>query len=234
MFAKYRWSKSIDTVTGEGAGGYTNQFYPIDQGLADRGPSDFDVTHSFLITGLWDLPFPGSKDSLAGKVLGGWHIDGTFQFHSGYPWSAVSGNNCPPVPSGATICPALPRAYNGQGGSDYSTSTFQKAGGNFPQGGAAYFDTSAPGPPFVKRNSFRGPRYSGIDMSLAKTTRIPFFGHEGAGLDFRANFFNLFNKLNLVPFGYNTDSTNITNPRFGQAGSALAGRVIEFQTRLTF
>ena len=231
MFAKYRWSKSMDTVTGEGAGSYTNQFYPPNQSLGDYGPSDFDVTHNFLITSLWDIPFPGSKEGMANKVLGGWHLDGTFQFHSGYPWSAVTGN-CTPVPSGAGICPSLPRAYNGQGGSDFSTSTFQKAGGNFPLGGTAYFDTSAPGPPFVHRNSFRGPRYQSIDVSLAKATKLPF--REGANLDFRANFFNLFNKLNLIPFAYNSDQTVITSPHFGQASGALAGRVIEFQTRLSF
>jgi hypothetical protein len=234
MFAKYRWSKSIDDVTGEGAGSYTNQFYPINQSLADRGPSDFDTTHNLQIIGMWDVPFPGDKNSWAGRLLGGWHVDPTYQFHSGFPWSAVSGANCPPVPQGGTICPALPRSYNGQGGTDYSNSTFQKKGGNFPLGGPSYFDISAPGPPFVKRNSFRGPRYQVLDVSLGKETHIPFVTTEGARLDFRANFFNAFNKLDLIPFSYNTDSTNIQNPRFGEAGGALAGRVIEFQTRLTF
>ncbi len=236
MFAKYRWAKSIDEVTGEGAGSYTNQFYPINQSLGDRGPSDFDTTHSFMIAGLWDIPFPGSKGTWASKLLGGWHIDPTFQVHSGFPWSPVSGNNCPPVPQGGTICPALPRAYLGGAGNDYSTSTFQKPGGNFPNGAPTYFDTSTPGPPFVKRNSFRGPRYSAFDVGVGKETRLPFVTSEGATLDFRANIFNLFNKLNLIPFAYNSDSTNITSccSRFGQAGGALAGRVIEFQTRLTF
>jgi hypothetical protein len=63
---------------------------------------------------------------------------------------------------------------------------------------------------------------------------VPFITKEGAKFDFRANFFNLFNKLNLTGFGYNSPSTNITNSDFGMAGSAFAGRVIEFQTRLTF
>jgi hypothetical protein len=234
MYAKYRWSKSMDTVTGEGAGGYTNQFYPINQNAADLGPSDFDATQSFMLSALYDLPFPGNKDGVAYKLLGGWHLDPIYQFHSGFPWSAVQGNSCPPVPQGGTICPALPRAYLGGAGQDYSTSTFQKQGGNFPNGGPAYFDISAPGPPFVKRNSFRGPRYQAFDVSLGKETRVPFITKEGAKFDFRANFFNLFNKLNLTGFGYNSPSTNITNSDFGMAGSAFAGRVIEFQTRLTF
>jgi hypothetical protein len=233
MFAKYRWSKSIDTVTGEGAGSYTNQFYPPFQSLGDRGPSDFDATHNFMLTGLWDLPFVGSRNSWAYKLLGGWHLDPTYQFHSGYPWSAVTGN-CTPVPNGANICPSLPRGYLGGAGSDYTTSTFQKKGGNFSKGGPAYFDTSAPGPPFVKRNSFRGPRYQTFDVSMGKETRFPFIYGEDARLDFRANFFNLFNKLNLTGFGYNTPSTNITSSFFGMAGGAFSGRVIDFQARLSF
>jgi len=234
MYAKYRWAKSMDTVTGEGAGSYTNQFYPINQNLGDLGPSDFDATHSFMVTGLWDLPFPGSKEGLMNKVLGGWHLDPIYQFHTGYPWSAVQGAQCPPVPQGGTICPALPTAYLGGAGQDFSTSTFQKPGGNFPKGGPAYFDLSKAGPPFVKRNSFRGPRYQTFDLSLGKETKVPFITSEGAKFTFRANFFNLFNKLNLTGFGYNTPSTNIQNSNFGMAGTAFAGRVVEFQTRLTF
>jgi hypothetical protein len=187
-----------------------------------------------MLFAVWDLPFPGNRDSWTYKALGGWHLDPSFQFHSGFPWSAVSGNNCPPVPNGSTICPALPRAYNGKGGTDYSNSTFEKPNGNFQGGGASYFDTSAPGPPFVKRNSFRGPRFQSIDMSLGKETGVPWVTREGAKLDFRANLFNMFNKTNLTGFGYNSASTNITNPYFGTAGSAFAGRVIEFQTRLSF
>ncbi|MBI3646371.1 MAG: TonB-dependent receptor [Acidobacteriales bacterium] len=235
MFAKYRWSKSMDTVTGEGAGGYTNQFYPLNQNAGDFGPSDFDATHSFSLSALWDLPFPGSKDSWTYKLLGGWHIDPTFQFHSGFPWSAVMGWGCPPVPSGTNnICPSLPKAYLGGAGQDYSTSTFQKPGGNFPNGGSAYFDMTSSGPPFVKRNSFRGPRYQAFDVSLGKETRVPFITGEGARIDFRANFFNLFNKLNLNGFGYSTPSTNIRDNHFGTAGGAFAGRVVEFQARLNF
>jgi hypothetical protein len=71
-------------------------------------------------------------------------------------------------------------------------------------------------------------------MSFVKSTPVPFFKNESAKLDLRVNFFNLFNKLNLQPFGGRSASTNISDPHFGQALGALAGRVIEFQTRLAF
>jgi hypothetical protein len=71
-------------------------------------------------------------------------------------------------------------------------------------------------------------------MSFAKSTPIPFIRREGAKLDLRVNFFNLFNKLNLIPFGRNANNVSINDTHFGQASGALAGRVIEFQTRLVF
>jgi len=50
----------------------------------------------------------------------------------------------------------------------------------------------------------------------------------------KANFFNVFNFLNLQPFGFNTDSTNVTNPSFGKALMGLSGRVVEIQGRINF
>jgi len=243
FFAKYSLSASKDTLTGEGAGAQTNQFYPVDQRY-DMGPSDFDAKHNLLFTAMYDLPIFRHRNDLVGRVLGGWHIDGTFQFHSGFPWSPKAwGANCLPIPAGGTLCPALPTAAYGGWGDSSSTSTFQQPGGNFPalypggvfdpNGWQTYFGLGT-GVPAVNRNSFRGPRYSTVDLSLAKTTRIPFITKEGASWEFRANFYNAFNKLNLRPFGYFDGSTIITDPHFGEASGALAGRVIEFQTRLNF
>jgi hypothetical protein len=75
-------------------------------------------------------------------------------------------------------------------------------------------------------------------MTMGKHTLLPSSMHlgEGAALDLRANFFNIFNMLNLPPFQTggqsNTDFTNSND--FGHALSGLSGRVIEFQIRLSF
>ena len=86
------------------------------------------------------------------------------------------------------------------------------------------------------RNSFRGPRFFSVDLSLVKQTRLPKFVSLGeeAKLDFRANLFNAFNKLNLRQFGFAESGTVVEDNRFGRSGGALAGRVIEFQARLSF
>jgi len=248
FFGKYQFSQSMDAGSWEGAGGQRDPYYPVNQ-TWDYGPSDFDVTHNMLFTALYDLPILRGRNDVVGKAFGGWRIDGTYQFHSGFPWSPVENSNCPPSPSAGPLCPALAAAYLGGAGSDFSTDSFKKPGGNFSgivtggncpatfgptSVGFLYFDGCTIGPPFVHRNSFRGPRYQGIDMSFVKSTAIPFIRSEGAKLDLRVNFFNLFNKLNLIPFGKNDSSTSLNSNHFGQASGALAGRVIEFQTRLTF
>jgi hypothetical protein len=53
-------------------------------------------------------------------------------------------------------------------------------------------------------------------------------------LEVKANFFNVFNMLNLQNFGFASASTNISDPNFGRAERGLAGRVIELQGRFSF
>ena len=76
-----------------------------------------------------------------------------------------------------------------------------------------------------------------MDLNLAKRFGLPstrLLG-ENANLEFRANFFNAFNTLNLAPipnFSSNDDLTNTFS--FGRVPGGLAGRVIELQTKFTF
>jgi hypothetical protein len=110
-------------------------------------------------------------------------------------------------------------------------------GGNFPGGGLLYFDPNNPGgklPPGIGRNSFRGPKYFAVDLSVAKKTGLPGFFHldEAAFFEVKANFFNAFNNVNLAPFGF--FSPLIDDRDFGRSKNALAGRVIELQGRFSF
>jgi hypothetical protein len=241
MDAVYRWSKSIDTLSFEGPGGETNQTFPADQ-RTERGPSDYDVRHHFVLSGLWDLPILRGRSDLIGRVFGGWQINGIFTKHSGFPWTPKIG---PAIrqPSGKFFGPIRPTEYFGGAGDDSSDEAFI-TGSNFPGGGANFFDTTVTGdpptialnPPGIGRNSFRGPKYSSLDLSLVKQTSlsgIPRLG-EGASLELRANFFNAFNQLNLTPIRFFDPGTFVTDPNFGRSSRALSGRVIEFQARFSF
>jgi outer membrane receptor protein involved in Fe transport len=230
----YRWAKTIDTLSNEGPGAVTNQTFPQDLSQ-ERGPSDYDVRHNFTLSGLWDLPiFRNRKDAL-GKALGGWQINGILTAHTGFPWTPHTGQCVRAPGSQDFICPSRPTRYFGGALNDTSNEAFIRPGGNFPGGGLKYFDPNNPGGtllPGIGRNSFRGPKYFAVDMSVAKRTGLPSFLGEGAFFEAKANFFNAFNNLNLAPFGF--FSPLIDNPDFGRARNALAGRVIELQGRFSF
>ncbi len=242
----YRWSKSIDTASFESPCACTNQSFPVDQ-REERGPSDFDVKHSFVFSGTWDLPFFTDQKSLTGKLLGGWQISGIATYHSGFPWTpklfgCLSGNTS----TSAGFCDPRPVALaaNSPGVNPDSNSNenFLRAGGIFGVPGTTIFstafNTSNPfqNRPIVGRNSIRGPRYANLDMSFAKRFGLGSWGFlgENAGVDLKFNFFNILNTLNLEHFNSNTDPTRIQLTQFGTATSGLAGRVGEFQIRFSF
>jgi len=235
----YRWSKSIDNTSWEAPCSCTNQSFPLDQ-KQERGPSDFDVRHSFNASGLWDLPFFRNQKDLKGKLLGGWQINSIVTAHGGFPWTPrIFGGLRGPSGGFGDIRPT--QFFGGQP-LDNTNSNFLQPGGIFPGGGTAFFSTTTNGddprlnPPGIGRNVFRGPRYFAVDMSLAKRFGLPnggFLG-ENSSVDVRFNFFNIFNNLNLAPFNSATDSTRVNLGTFGVATQALAGRVGEFQIRFSF
>jgi hypothetical protein len=240
--ANYRWSKSIDTLSFEGPGAVTNQTNPSNL-ASERGPSDFDNTHYLTFSGLWDLPVFREQKNLAGKILGGWQLNGIVTGNTGFPWTPKLFQNLR-QPSGETFGPTRPTLYRGGARNDSGDEAFRRIGGNFPGGGAVYFNqnvnvdstgaaTLALNPPGIGRNSFRGPRYFSVDLSASKQFGFPGLG-ENTKLDLRANFFNAFNLLNLQAFGYFDPGVDVRSPNFGRAQRGLAGRVVEFQARLSF
>jgi hypothetical protein len=245
---QYRWAKSLDNESGP----YSISNYQWNS-RADWGPSDYDVTHTLKIWGTYSpVIFHGSRGWME-KVFGGWAVSGILNAHSGFPWSPQQGSTCDIVyQSGACTnggnSQLLPAVYLGGAGQDYSNSKFLSPGGNFPNGGLAYFTpatftpcavpfpgtcTSLPQAPGVGRNSLRGPRYFDIDATLTKAfglPTLPVLG-EGAKFEFRINAFNLFNKLNLDPGSIHKD---INDSLFGETTGALGGRTVEIQARFSF
>jgi hypothetical protein len=230
----YRWAKSIDGLSNEGPGAETNQTFP--QSLRqERGPSDFDVRHNLNVSGLWDIPLFRNRKDVVGKVLGGWQVDGILTAHTGFPWTPHTGQCVRSANSNDFVCPSRPPRYFGGALEDTNNDAFIRPGGNFPGGGLAFFDPNNPNGallPGIGRNSFRGPRYFAVDLSLAKRTGMPSFLGEGAFLEVKANFFNAFNNLNLAPFRF--FAPTVDSRDFGRAQNALAGRVVELQARFSF
>jgi len=148
----------------------------------------------------------------------------------------------------------LPAAYLGGFSADYRNGVANPNGGqafftppNIPKGTLfeCLFVTAAtancpngrealgglPSPPGIARNSFTGPGYFAVDASLSKSFGLPSMRliGENAKIEFRANFYNLFNNLNLTNI-----QSDIMNVHFGQAQNALGARVVEMQARFSF
>lgn len=255
----YKFSKSLDSVSFEGPCACTNQTYPIDQST-EFGRSDYDVRHSFNLVGLWELPFYRRQQSLAGKLLGGWQINGILTRHTGFPWTPLVAVGLNTPNPGVTLSPTRPVSYNGTRPRSNSNENFLSAGGLFP--GSVIFNAAGTGvvscttligcnsvfstrtngnvlannPPGVGRNTFFGPKYFNVDMSLSKRIGLPNLGvlGEKPNFDIRFNFFNIFNLQNITPYDLNTGPTQLQSATFSEAGSLLAGRIVEMQLRFSF
>ena len=190
------------------------------QGIQDFSTSD----PVFNFGGVGAGGSSSNSGSQAGQYLPA-SYSGGFHPHFGSNASVSGGGSAfftPPNLSGGTLFPCLfpnpPAALCPSG---------QQGFGPIP---------AAPG---VVRNSFRGPGYFDIDATLSKSFGLPamkVIGERGA-IEFRANFYNLFNKLNLNgnPNQYaNGIMADITSPHFGESQQALGSRVIELQARFSF
>jgi hypothetical protein len=248
--AQFSWSKSLDT----GSAPYSNTLppyslpmYPYNPSL-NYGPSDYNVGKAFKLYGMWQPVLFHANKSWAEKVAGGWTLSGIFNWHSGFPWDPYAS-----VVGGSLFCGScgytnLPALYLGGAGNSTSNNQF-KTGSNFPlvasqTNALAYFaapaytpytgsNSGTANPQLAHRNSFTGPGYRGVDMTLAKSFGLPnarVLG-ENAKLELRMDAFNVFNNLNFNPTSIVSD---INASNFGVAQSALAARVLALTARFSF
>jgi hypothetical protein len=252
--ANYTFSKSLDQVSnGDGANSNANQTNPVNN-KSEYGPSDYDTRNRVTISALYQSPKVHSDNFLVKAVANGWQANTIFTAHSGFPYTPVTYNlQTTGVQGAAVVGPTRPLGIltsAGTIGTNCSNNAF-KTGSNFPNrgpggtlGGSLYFNTTkptlAPGQnyiytPGIGRNSFTGPCYRDVDISVAKQVEFG-AGDHAATLRFQANFFNAFNLLNLTPItnGNANPAANIQNADFGKATGADAGRQIEFLVRLNF
>jgi hypothetical protein len=243
----YTYAKSLDQVSnGDLADGAANQTNPANN-ASEYGPSDYDVKHRVIATGLYQSPTFHTHSAIVDALVNGFQVNATYTYHTGFPWTPVTTNlNTVAVqPGAATQNVVRPIAYNGQAGTSCSNSAFT-TGSNFSNrfnaagtnvGGANYFTTILPPTgvykPGIGRNSFRGPCYQDVDMSVAKEFAHD-FGERHTLLRIQANMYNVFNQLQLQPITNNSGGSNIASAYFGYAQGSDEGRVIELLARFNF
>lgn len=222
LLAAYTWSHSIDDVSFN-IGGFEQNTHDL---RAERANGDRDSRHRFVVSYTYELPFGRNKKFLSDvspgwdKVVGGWQVNGITQFQSGFPMNIVI--NSPPVGDPAGVgagalrpdCIGTPQTLNirDNNGIYLTADTFAVP--------AAVTFGNCP------RNIITGPGFNNWDFSVFKN----FYFDERYRLQFRAEFFNLFNHAQFL----NTGFTNIQQPAFGLVTATLPAREIQFGLKFYF
>jgi hypothetical protein len=155
---------------------------------AEKGNSEFDVTHRLVTNYSWYLPVGKGRRYLQkgalGRIAEGWSVSGISTISSGLPYDLVTNldtahtgvNSRPDYNPSATISPSSdPRTQTGPSASLFSTPAFGSAGN-------------------LGRNRFRGPGVNNSDAVLAKQTGI----RDRVKLDMRFEVYNVFNRVQFV------------------------------------
>jgi hypothetical protein len=224
----YTFAKSLDSGSVADADGGTAQD-PANPIAPEYARSDFNQTQLFRVNGVWNLP-KFEKLGLAKYAVGGWMVSAIVGYSSGTPFSVTTGSAAPWLGAGRDIGSLRLNATG--------TNPCVGCGSRDSWARTGYFNTAAYGSPLLApytvgtfgnsgRNSLVGPSLFNADMSAAKN--FPFWPREISKLQFRADIFNLFNR---VPF--NNPTTSLASSVFGKSTSAGAARQVQLGLRLDF
>ncbi len=210
----------------------SGEYFNIDPSI-NRGRGDFERTHNFVLSQLYELPFGRNHKYLNGinKVadafIGGWQINSNTTIQSGFHFNVTydgasadrdTGPNRPNVNGKIVYKPGVNGSIN--------TDVFSKpARGTFGN---------------LERNALTGPGYWRTDASMLKKFRFT----ETMYAEFRLEVVNLFNNVNLGnPDGnigfFNAAGVLTKNLNFGKSNQTAffggdAQRNLQFAFRFAF
>ncbi len=212
--ASYTFSKTIDdtsNVYGGFGGGSGNvlQTFPADprNPRLEKGPSTFDLRHVAVFSVIQALPFDRAEflRRLGRRLVSGWQFLNISTLTSGPPFSVTSGVQQTGLGSPSTS-PDRPNQISQPSFSTSRTVREDYFGQGASNGSFFFIPIGLPGGTgpnqgrlgTLGRNTFRGPIFHNFDAALIKDT--PFgrrAGGEAVTLQFRAEFFNVFNLVNF-------------------------------------
>jgi len=166
----------------------------------DRGLSDFDARHRFVINTIYELPFKGNR------LVAGWQVSTIIQAQSGNPVNILSGSltgaNSNALTGLATLRPDLigPIDQIGKVNPWFSNTVCDpRTPAGCPTGSVLAIPIAVVNGKNVfhfgslGRNVVIGPGFTNVDFSVIKNTKIT----ESLRVQFRAEFFDLFNHANF-------------------------------------
>jgi hypothetical protein len=213
ILSSYTWSHALDVTTDSNNGGYSQDPY---NWRADYANSSWDVRHRFVASFNYALPFFASAtNGFVRQALGGWQTNGIVNLQTGFPFNVVASGD--PANTGrSNERPNLVGVPSSNCGRDHLTGCIDATA--FANPVLAYGNAG--------RNLLYGPGLYNIDFSAFKNFPIK----ERLNLQFRSEFFNLFN----TPALSNPNAT-LGTTQFGTITTTKHdNREIQFALKLLF
>jgi hypothetical protein len=219
--ASYTFSKALDyrSTNNEAS---TGSFWNPTNWRMQHGPSDYDRTHLFVSSFVWNLPRLGKalNSPYLGIFTDDWQFSGIHSRNTGGPLSFTSTND----------------AMAGAGTPLAVISGDLYLPNDRPRGEriAKYFNTAAPQQAqpgtwgSAGRGILRGPGGSGTDVSMSKSFPMKFI-RETMSTTFRAEFFSLFNHPQI-----GNPEVRLGRATFGQIAGVGGTRVLQFSLKIGF
>jgi len=213
ILGAYTYSKSMDDSSA-----VTEQVNPFNPSLS-RGLSLFDMTHNFVVSYSYELPF--DKAFGRNRLTRGWILSGITRFATGFPVTILEGDDRSLI--GATADWAVQDEPNYVPGKLLLQTNPRKPG--------TYFNTSLFSPEILgqfgnsMRRFFHGPGTNNWDMALYKDVHLT----ESKTLEFRGEFFNTFNHAQ-----FNGPDGNFIDSTFGVVSSAASPRIGQVAVKFMF
>jgi hypothetical protein len=226
LLNSFTWSKSIDNAGGhlETANG-DNSRVNFRNVAAEKGIGSYNQPFNNTTSVVWELPYGKGRKwgstlpGVADAVLGGWRLTGINTMTSGQPINITYSPAAAGQVSGA---PSYRPIY--LGGDIYAAN--RSASGWFNR---AAFALPPINEPFgnAGRNIGRTESIYNFDLGLHKDFRL---WSESSRIEFRSEFFNLFNTTN-----WGSPAQNVSNANFGTiTGLSSPARQIQFALKLVF
>jgi hypothetical protein len=203
--ASYTWAHSLDNASTDVSMNAPSSKISLDQ---ERGPSDFDIRHSFTAALTYNLPAP-SLHPMVNFILRNWALDGIYRARSSPPVNVVTGTDVFNLggqtnASRPDVVPGVPLyIYSSAfaGGKRFNPAAFSNIAAGVGRQGT------------LGRNALRGFALSQLDFTLRRKINLT----ERVNLQFRAEFFNLLNHPNFAD-----PQNNLSSSLFGQTTQMLA------------
>jgi hypothetical protein len=215
FLAAYTYSKAIDNSSA------FNDWVNFTNYRLSRSLSSYDLTHNFVVSYNWAIPFDRAFGSLPKRLTQGWTLNGITRFATGFPIYIHQGSGDYSLTGSAnTDRPDLVGPVHTQDAHDPG-----------PNGPNTYFlpdaFTSGPLGQFgtANRQFFHGPGFANTDLGLEKNTRIT----ESMSIQIRAEFFNIFNHTQ-----FKNPEGNFSSSNFGVVTSARDPRIGQLSAKFNW